>query len=67
MEEATYYDVVCGMTVDPETADSAEVEGKTYYFCCGGCKGAFERASAFHLSNWAAEHPGVDPSPPRSA
>lgn len=37
-------DVVCGMTVDPETASaSATQDGKTYYFCCGGCKRAFEK------------------------
>lgn len=23
--------------------DTAEYKGKTYYFCCGGCKPAFEK------------------------
>ena len=37
-------DVVCGMSVDPATAGaSAAFEGETYYFCCAGCKRAFER------------------------
>ena len=26
-------DPVCGMTVDPKTAEKAEYKGKTYYFC----------------------------------
>lgn len=57
------YDVVCGMEVDPGESVSAEHEGKTYHFCCDGCKGAFERSPEFHLENWAEEHPGVDPTP----
>ncbi len=37
-------DVVCGMTVDPKTAEvKSEHEGKTYYFCCDGCKDSFEK------------------------
>jgi len=59
----TTFDVVCGMQVDAATASSAEHEGKTYYFCCDGCKGAFEGSPKYHLDNWAADHPGVDPSP----
>jgi YHS domain-containing protein len=37
-------DPVCGMAVDPETA-AAKIEhkGQTYYFCCSGCKAAFEK------------------------
>lgn len=36
-------DPVCGMTVDPATAKggSAEVDGKTYFFCSSGCRKAF--------------------------
>jgi len=34
-------DPVCGMSVDPKTALSAEVDGKTYYFCCEGCRTSF--------------------------
>jgi Cu+-exporting ATPase len=35
-------DLVCGMAVDPErAAASAEWNGKTYYFCCGGCQKRF--------------------------
>ena len=55
-------DVVCGMEVNPETSPHAEYEAKTYYFCCDGCKGAFEKAPDYHLENWAEEHPDVDPA-----
>lgn len=43
-EPATATDPVCGMTV---TADESgrpfEHDGVTYYFCCPGCRGAFEK------------------------
>ena len=36
-------DPVCGMTVDPATAKHrAEHEGRTWYFCCAGCRAKFE-------------------------
>jgi Cu+-exporting ATPase len=36
-------DPVCGMQVDPQTAQhKMEYEGQTYYFCAPGCKRAFE-------------------------
>lgn len=35
-------DPVCGMTVDPATAKhTAEYRGRTYHFCCGGCRAKF--------------------------
>jgi len=35
-------DPICGMTVAVATArHSAEVGGKTYYFCCAGCRSKF--------------------------
>jgi Cu+-exporting ATPase len=43
-------DPVCGMSVDPSTArQTAEHEGKTYYFCAPGCKRAFETEPAKYL------------------
>jgi uncharacterized membrane protein YraQ (UPF0718 family)/YHS domain-containing protein len=37
-------DPVCGMTVDPvKTRHRSVHEGKTYYFCSGGCKESFEK------------------------
>ena len=38
-----YRDPVCGMEVDPEEAPwRLTYLGETYYFCCLGCKEAFE-------------------------
>ena len=35
-------DPVCGMSVDKATAKATyEYKGKTYYFCCSGCKDKF--------------------------
>lgn len=34
-------DPVCGMMVDPATAVSTEHDGKTYHFCCDGCRDSF--------------------------
>lgn len=37
-------DPVCGMTVDRATArHTAEFGGRTYYFCCPGCRNQFSR------------------------
>lgn len=37
-------DPVCGMTVDVATArHTTEFAGRTYYFCCPGCRGQFVR------------------------
>src|SRR5262247_4021751 len=36
-------DVVCGMQVDPQKAKAtSEWQGRTYYFCCAGCRAKFE-------------------------
>ena len=37
----TVTDPVCGMTVEPEHALSADHEGETYAFCSGGCRKRF--------------------------
>jgi Cu+-exporting ATPase len=43
-------DPVCGMTVDPETAEHrADCKGETYYFCSGGCKTKFQTNPAKYL------------------
>ena len=39
---ATALDPICGMTVDIATArHTAEHAGRTWYFCCGGCRTRF--------------------------
>ena len=43
-------DPVCGMMVDPSRAKAThEHAGKTYYFCCAGCKEKFSAAPAKYL------------------
>jgi Cu+-exporting ATPase len=43
-------DPVCGMIVDPATAkQQADYQGKTYYFCCGGCKAKFVASPGQYL------------------
>jgi Cu+-exporting ATPase len=34
-------DPICGMAVDEATALHADRDGKTYYFCCNGCRQKF--------------------------
>jgi YHS domain-containing protein len=34
-------DPVCGIEMDQELAVSHEYHGKTYFFCCEGCKHIF--------------------------
>ncbi|MGD0907886.1 MAG: heavy metal translocating P-type ATPase [Candidatus Acidiferrales bacterium] len=44
-------DPVCGMTVDRARAKATfEHAGKTYYFCCAGCKDKFSAAPAKYLA-----------------
>ncbi len=53
-------DPVCGMAVDPAKAEAKfEYDGKTYYFCCAGCREKFAAAPDKYLSR------GVDSSPSR--
>jgi xanthine dehydrogenase accessory factor len=44
-------DPVCGMTVKADSSSRPfEYEGVTYYFCCPGCRRAFERDPTAYLS-----------------
>ncbi|MFD1571621.1 XdhC family protein [Halorubrum laminariae] len=48
--DSTAIDPVCGMTVDPTTADaSVEHDGETYHFCCHGCADSFANDPASYL------------------
>jgi YHS domain-containing protein len=43
-------DPVCGMMVDPKTAEyKSTFQGKTYYFCSPGCKKDFDKDPASYL------------------
>jgi Cu+-exporting ATPase len=49
-------DPVCGMTVDPATAEhKTEHAGTTYYFCCNGCRMKFEAEPEKYLAHQPAK------------
>lgn len=49
-------DLVCGMTVNPQTAaGSFEYEGKTYYFCCQHCLTKFQQDPTGYITGRAAK------------
>ena len=59
-------DPVCGMTVDPATSThSHEHEGRTYYFCCVGCRTKFQADPDrfLHPQPSAETAPAVAPAP----
>ena len=48
--EQNFKDPVCGMEVSHNTAiDTYEYQGKTYYFCSGACREAFEADPAKYI------------------
>ena len=56
-------DPVCGMQVNPAAAPVTQAHaGRTYYFCCSGCRDAFASDPAGHLSR-AAARPGAHARP----
>jgi Cu+-exporting ATPase len=49
-------DPVCGMSVDPATAQwKSDYQGQTYYFCSPGCKRSFERDPEKYLNQKPGE------------
>ena len=42
-------DPVCGMMVDPATAQKTEYKGKTYYFCSIDDKKEFDKAPSSYI------------------
>ncbi|MGH9681266.1 MAG: YHS domain-containing protein, partial [Candidatus Acidiferrales bacterium] len=58
-------DPVCGMTVDPARAKATyEYSGKTYYFCCTGCREKFKADAATYLAPKVLEGIASSPSSP---
>ena len=52
-------DPVCGMDVDPHaTPHRSEYRGRTFYFCCDGCRASFEADPEKYLS--PEERPPAD-------
>ncbi len=68
---AKVFDPICGMAVDPSSAEArAEHGGKTFYFCCDGCRETFLEDPQKHAENPAPPFDlGFDlpPMPPASA
>ncbi len=57
---AVVKDPVCGMTVNPATAKhTRQHDGKSYYFCCGGCAEKFQADPKRYLSPAPAPAPGL--------
>ncbi|NIP78972.1 MAG: YHS domain-containing protein, partial [Gemmatimonadetes bacterium] len=51
LEPTTAVDPVCHMTVDVDGAlHTYEHEGRTYYFCCGGCRTRFAEDPETYLA-----------------
>ena len=58
-EKETAPDLVCGMTVNVETAKhTTEHQGETYYFCGAGCKDKFEADPEKYLNSSESEEEG---------
>ncbi len=48
-------DPVCGMEIDPKKAGSISAyQGQTYYFCCNGCKKAFDKEPHKYVKSQSA-------------
>jgi YHS domain-containing protein len=53
----TAIDPVCGMQVEPETAEwKTEYKGQTYYFCAPGCQRSFEKDPEKYLKPGGDNH-----------
>jgi Cu+-exporting ATPase len=57
--EGAVVDPVCGMTVDPATAEYRSFrDGKTFYFCSAGCKQSFDKDPDRYLASAPEQHQG---------
>ena len=57
MKAAEETDPVCGMTVDPARAPSAEHQGTTYHFCSKGCVAKFHADPQAYLAQSETAYP----------
>lgn len=53
-------DPVCGIELDENLAMAHEHGGKTYYFCCNGCRRIFVKKPR----KWKKRAPNLDGKPP---
>jgi Cu+-exporting ATPase len=61
----TERDPVCGMMVSPTVPERATVDGRSYFFCCAGCRAKFEKDPRAYLDGELA--PGRRAAPPAEA
>ncbi len=60
--EHTVKDPVCGMSVNPHSAEHrSEHGGKTWYFCSSGCKSKFDGDPGHYLSGEQKQDEPVAP------
>jgi Cu+-exporting ATPase len=59
---ATARDPVCGMMVSLDAPERATFDGKTYVFCCPGCRAKFEKDPAAYLSPSGPPKPAPAPA-----
>ncbi len=64
-EERKERDPVCGMTVSPTAPERFSFDGRTYYFCCAGCREKFEKDPRAYLG--AGPQEGKAPAAPATA
>jgi Cu+-exporting ATPase len=61
-DDGRVLDPVCGMRVDPHTSQHrAEHAGRTYHFCCNGCRTKFEADPEKYLNKADAPPPAPVP------
>ncbi|MDW2981084.1 heavy metal translocating P-type ATPase [Rhodanobacter sp. KK11] len=64
-------DPVCGMSVDPATSTHQSThDGRTFHFCCGGCKAKFDAAPSAYAGGshgGAGDCCAAQPAPPPAA
>jgi P-type Cu+ transporter len=57
----TYIDPVCGMTVAADSLHAAEHAGRTFKFCCAGCRTKFLKEPTRYLAATAAVKGAIPP------
>ena len=60
----SHIDPVCGMSVSPDSAHTAEHAGRRYHFCCAGCRKRFLDDPGQYLQAPAPEHHAPASAPP---
>lgn len=56
---STATDPLCGMTVNPATAEYRSFhQGATYYFCSAGCKESFDKDPSKYIPATEGGHQG---------